>query len=151
MGISEAGLGHHLATQTLNNVILWAKVAFIHAYLYGFAVVFTKMAVLSFFLRIFTLRGYKWSIYIIMVIVGLSMLENSIYLLAVCRPTRFFLDKTIEGGHCGNIEAAWVYISIPNLLTDVCMLLLPMVGVWRLQTNWLTRIGLSFTFLAGAV
>lgn len=151
VGISKAGLGRHLATLHLENVILWAKIAFIHAYSYGFAVVFTKMPVLFFLLRIFVTKVYRWSIYIIMVIVALSVAYNSTYLLAVCHPIRFFWDKAISGGHCGNTSSAWVYISIPNLVTDVCMLGVPVAGVWRLQTSLLTKIGVMLTFLAGVM
>ncbi|KAF2791122.1 hypothetical protein K505DRAFT_190733, partial [Melanomma pulvis-pyrius CBS 109.77] len=50
-------------------------------------------------------------------------------------------------GHCSDLLAAYRYFSIPNILTDIAILLLPVSTVWNLQVSKLQKVGIFFTFL----
>ena len=43
------------------------------------------------------------------------------------------------------------YWSVPNIVTDVVMLILPMPVIWRLKISRAQKAGLTVTFLLGSV
>jgi len=53
-------------------------------------------------------------------------------------------------GHCIDLKVTQLAISIPNILTDIGILCLPMPLIWRLQTNLVQKISLSIVFLSGS-
>ncbi|KAJ6014791.1 hypothetical protein N7540_009382 [Penicillium herquei] len=44
----------------------------------------------------------------------------------MCRPFAASWDPTIPGAKCLSLRACYTYGSVPNIVTDVVMLLLPM-------------------------
>lgn len=68
-----------------------------------------------------------------------------------CSPVAYAWDKTIRGGTCINEQAYYRYISLPNVITDAVMLVLPLPLVWRLHTSLSQKIGLTVIFLTGSV
>ena len=57
----------------------------------------------------------------------------------------------MPGGHCNNIEAHFIYASIPNIVTDVAMILLPIPVVWNLHVPRHVKLGLVMTFLVAGM
>lgn len=49
-------------------------------------------------------------------------------------------------GSCLNGGLLFRYGSLPNIATDVAMLIIPLPTIWKLQVSRLTRIGLFLTF-----
>ncbi|KAL8726094.1 MAG: hypothetical protein Q9166_006931 [cf. Caloplaca sp. 2 TL-2023] len=67
----------------------------------------------------------------------------------LCRPFAYNWDKTIEGGRCGALNAAYISIAALDILGDAMIIALPMPSVWRLQTSTATKIGLTVIFTLG--
>ena len=84
-------------------------------------------------------------------IVILTCVAGQMFGLAICRPFSYLWGKSIPNGKCGDIPAPYRYISLSNLLTDIGILILPLRGIWRLQTKVVHNIGLSITFLMGCM
>jgi hypothetical protein len=102
------------------------------------------------FLRIFNLPRYRiatWAVCALVVITWLGALIGS---LTICKPLAYQWDKEIEGGHCGNLIKAYQFIGIPNILSDVLIMLLPLPAIWKLQMDVSAKIGLFITFLFGS-
>jgi hypothetical protein len=59
----------------------------------------------------------------------------------------FWWDRTIPGGHCVDNTAFLLGNSIPNIATDIAILLLPLPFIWRLQQSKSRKIALSGIFL----
>jgi len=64
----------------------------------------------------------------------------------MCRPLAYHWDKSIPGGKCGNIMVGYKYFTIPNLLTDIIMLILPLPAIYKLQGTFVltTELGAMY-------
>ena len=134
-----------------NVVVLWLKFNTAEEFIYNFSILFPKLAILSLYLRVFSTRPYRYAIYSIGSIVILTCIAGQILAVSICRPFNYIWDKSDPNGHCGDIPAAYRYISIPNLFTDLCILVLPIYGIWHLHTKPKHKVGLSITFLLGCM
>ena len=110
-----------------------------------------KMALLSFYLRIFTIRKFQILVYIVgslVLAVGLSfLLEN----LLQCRPLRFMWDQSIPGGTCIDTVDAYRILAPFNVLTGVLILVMPIPAVWNLQASRKQKLAVTGVFLLGGL
>lgn len=97
------------------------------------------------------MKKFRYAVYVLMfLIVGLSI--GIIFAsLFQCSPIPYAWDKTIEGGTCINELAYYRWMTPPNLLIDIGILILPLPVVWQLQTSLTQRIGLTVTFVMGSM
>ena len=148
------GVGSHLRVLELTDpkkVVSWAKFLLAVEWIYLVAAILPKLAILSMYLRIFTTRSYRMSVYVLAAVLIMAFLAGGLTGLLGCRPLAFFWDPTIPGGHCININAFFRWISLPNILTDIAMLILPQPLIWTLQITRNQKIGLTLTFLTGSL
>ena len=129
----------------------WAKWIFAVEMGYLVAVCVSKLAILSIFLRVFTDRWTRVVTYTLFGTVIAAWIAETISGTLQCIPFKFQWDKTITGGHCFNIVSYYQYLSIPNILTDIIMLVLPQPSIWRLHTTRIQKVGLGVVFLAGSI
>lgn len=149
--VQYGGAGRHTAALEPKILVRWLKLDVAEEFIYNFSIFFPKLSILFLYARIFSTRNYRFAIWTIGSIVILTCLSGQIMGVAICRPFSYVWDKSDSNGHCGNLAAAYRYISVPNLLTDICILILPLHGVWHLQTKRIHKIGLTATFLLGCV
>ena len=71
--------------------------------------------------------------------------------LAACRPFAANWNPKLPGSHCIDNEAFFRYSSVPNIMTDIVMLVLPIRIVWNLHTTTRLKIGLTATFTVGSL
>ena len=148
------GVGRHLPALEITDptkVVSWAKFLLAVEWIYLAAAILPKLAILSMYLRIFTTRSYRMSVYVLAAVLIMTFLAGGLTGLLGCRPLAFFWDPTIPGGHCININAFFRWISLPNILTDIAMLVLPQPLIWTLQVTRNQKIGLRLTFLTGCL
>lgn len=149
-----AGVGRHvlaLEATDPSKVVLWAKLILAAEWAYLAAVTLPKLSILSMYLRIFTTKPYRRSAYVLGAILIMTFLAGGLTGTLGCQPLAFFWDPTIPGGHCININAFFRWISLPNILTDLAMLVLPQPLIWTLHITRTQKIGLTLTFLTGSV
>ncbi|KAL8732940.1 MAG: hypothetical protein Q9181_003762 [Wetmoreana brouardii] len=149
--LQYGGAGRHMVALDPVVVVRWLKLDVAEEFIYNFSILFPKLAILCLFKRVFSLPAYRYAIYALGATVLLTCMAGQIVGIAICQPFAYLWDKSIQGGHCGDIPAAYRYISIPNLLTDVGILALPLFGIWRLHTKVTHKIGLTITFLMGCI
>ena len=70
--------------------------------------------------------------------------------LLQCIPMAKTWDPTLEG-HCINLKGSFIGNAIPNIMTDVAILALPMPQVWNLHTSVSQKCQISFIFLLGSL
>lgn len=74
----------------------------------------------------------------------------TIALNLACTPHQYYWDKLIPGGgHCVDIKRLKLATACINLVSDVTILILPQLIVWRLQMSTKRRLGVSIIFAAG--
>ena len=118
---------------------------------YAIAVTFPKLSILAMYLRIFSVPFYRMITYFVIYILVISSTILFMMMLFQCTPVDYFWDKTIVGGKCHfDIEKLFLYASLPNIITDVVMLLLPLPFIFRLNMTRKVKIGLGVTLLTGS-
>jgi hypothetical protein len=110
-----------------------------------------KLAVVCIYLKIFTDKASRLCCWIVASALAIGPVITVPIIAFQCTPTGYLWNKTIVGGHCLNQAHMFRYGSIPNIVTDVAMLLLPMPLIWRLHASIKVKIGLLITFLLGSM
>ena len=152
--VKIAGVGQHEDVLLATNptaVVHWAKAGYAIEELYCTAVIFPKLSILGFYLRIFTTKLFRITVYIIAGILIVNGIAGVITSLSTCQPFAARWDPSIPGAHCINTPQYWRWISFANIATDVVMLCLPLPAVWRLHVSTAQKYGLTLVFLTGSM
>jgi hypothetical protein len=152
--VPVAGVGHHVAYL---EAVAPKKLA--HEYIIMFpieiiyisAFTFPKLSILAFYLKIFVTKISRNITYFLIVIMVATWIAETFSAIFQCWPVEYIWDKSIEGGHCVNQNALFQFWSVPNIATDMAMLVLPMPTIWNLQMSKIQKLGLTFTFLLGSM
>ena len=54
-------------------------------------------------------------------------------------------------GTCINMAKFPIIVAVPNIVTDACILVLPIYQVSRLRLKWMQKVTVSGIFLLGAL
>jgi hypothetical protein len=120
--------------------------------IYVLAITCSKLVFLCLCIRIFdTSRGYRFATYFVASLVVLNWLADLFISFTICKPFTAQWDHSIPGGKFGDIIRVYQFISIPNIVTDVMMLALPLPALYKLHVDLGTRISLFVTFMMGSV
>ncbi|KAF2825488.1 hypothetical protein CC86DRAFT_325588, partial [Ophiobolus disseminans] len=96
-------------------------------------------------------RKYRVATYMIGILVLLNFLAVVFTVSTICQPFAAWWDDQIPGGKCGNILVIWKSVSVPNIATDLMILVLPLPALYKLHVDIGTKIGLYLTFMVGSV
>ncbi|ESZ94893.1 integral membrane protein [Sclerotinia borealis F-4128] len=154
VGITTGGIGYHVVDVAVYNptaLILWAKILVIGAITYTNACCVPKIVILCLYLRIFTGKYSRLTCYILISVILSVAVADTIAAAVMCLPLNYLWDKSIPGGKCVNIPALYRYGSLPNAVTDIFILVVPIPTVWRLQVEMKVKIGLTITFATGSI
>lgn len=146
--VKLGGVGRPIMTLDVATQIRLAKLFKAEEMIYLASVMFPKLAVLSLYVRLFMDPVRRFS-YITGAFVMATFAGGFLTWAFACRPFAFNWNKTIQGGHCINTNMSYAYFSVPNLVSDVAIILLPLHPLWKLQVPRSTKIGLIFTFVLG--
>ena len=81
----------------------------------------------------------------------LRRIPQLLIILLQCIPLRGFWDKSIQAT-CGVDDYKFFQgNSIPNIITDLILLALPMPSVWALQITRSQKISLAMVFVLGGL
>ncbi|KAL8770046.1 MAG: hypothetical protein Q9209_004084 [Squamulea sp. 1 TL-2023] len=120
--------------------------------LYGASVALAKIAILLLYVRVFTAELRKFTVGTIVIgcvisATGITTIVGSIF---QCTPVAYNWDKTMQG-RCINEIVFARYTAIPNVITGLAMLILPLPMVWRLYIEVPQKIALTASFLHGTI
>lgn len=150
-----AGVGHHLAYVLKfhpQQLEAWGKSIFALEWLYLTSVALPKITILLFYLRFFTRRDARLTCYILLGFVVATWFAYIVAANLLCRPLEFQWNKKLPGGgECVDIEAYYKTTSIPNIVTDLVIIALPIPTVINLKTTLIRKAELLFIFLIGGM
>ncbi|TVY45761.1 putative membrane protein [Lachnellula occidentalis] len=149
IGVHSAGVGRHWAELSIPYKIRNLKFQTGLQFLYPGAVTFPKLSILFLYLRIFTERSYRYSAFVICAILVINLVILWCFDFASCVPFSYQWNKFIPG-HCIDQNALFTWISIPNLVTDVAILVLPLPVVYQLKCSKAQKLGVTITFLTAS-
>nr|XP_036578222.1 uncharacterized protein CTRU02_11723 [Colletotrichum truncatum]KAF6785423.1 integral membrane protein [Colletotrichum truncatum] len=144
------GLGRHAVTLSLNQQVEFLKLLLAFECIYVTAVMFVKLSLLLMYRRIFPSRGFKISAIILGAITIAWWISIVLVCVFQCTPVAKAYMPWIDGT-CIDLKASFIGNAIPNILTDVAILCLPIGQVWRLQVTLVQRLSLCFMFLLGGL
>jgi hypothetical protein len=77
---------------------------------------------------------------------------STIVVLAACKPfSANWAPTHVQATHCIDKEALFVWATLPNILTDAVLLVVPIPIVVRLHASKGLKVGLLATFLFGSM
>ena len=132
-------------------LIIWGKHLLAIEYVYLIGVNVPKLAILALYRRLFPNKRLRIIVYILAVILIGLIISTVIVASVACRPYAANWDHKLPGAVCIDKEAFFIYSSLPNIITDVVMLALPMPVVWKLHTSARMKVGLTATFIVGSL
>lgn len=151
--VKIGGVGHHADAVPVHTLQTWMKLSKVLEFTYTPAVMFAKLAALLLYYQVFEVPVYRRVIVGIGVIIILQGVISLILAFSICRPFRYFWTQAVDvhDGTCGDVMLFYKTYSIPSLVTDVVMVILPWPILLRLQMPTPEKIGLLLTFLAASL
>lgn len=113
------------------------------------AVFFIRASIISLYIRIFRTKPFLTVCYIVHGFNFAFFAAVVVASLVMCRPISAIYAP--EAGRCGDQRSLDLFIGVFNLLLDVCIVILPMPMLWRLQMSLGKKLALSGIFGMGIV
>ncbi|KAF4632946.1 hypothetical protein G7Y89_g5178 [Cudoniella acicularis] len=152
--IPYGGVGHHTLVTALDDpgkfVFLSKASLLITPILYICAVNLSKGAIVQLFLRIFTLGWTRHVAHLIGVILIAQTIAIVFTVIFQCKPVSL-IWTTAERGSCIDTQEFFAYTSIPNVITDFAMLVLPLPTIWNMKATVQLKIGVTITLLTASI
>jgi len=144
------GLGRHAVTLPPDNVTMVLKLLVAFECIYCTGVGLVKLSLLLMYLRIFPTKDFRIGAYILgSVTIGWVIAINCVSIFQ-CNPIEKAWLGPAVAGTCINLKASFIGNAVPNILTDIIILCMPVTQVLRLQVSNAQRASLIFMFLLGA-
>lgn len=148
-GMIYWGLGRHASDLPPENLVMVLKLLVAFECIYCTAVGLIKISLLLMYMRIFPTKGFTLGAYILgFMTIGWVIAINCVSIFQ-CDPIKKAWFPLIAG-KCINLKASFVGNAVPNILTDVAILCMPIGQVWKLQVTPAQRASLCFMFLLGS-
>ena len=139
----------------LSSKLIPTQYIHVGAVMYGFCIFFVKLSILLQYLQIFVPLKQRNALYWIahtLIWTNLVFYLISAFLEVFgCKPISKAWDPLITNGYCINILAVNVAASSINSLSDIAILVLPQVSIWRLQMALRRKVQISALFLIGVL
>ena len=90
-------------------------------------------------------------VYAIIITTATYALLGSFEFLFSCKPMAKSWDKAITYGSCINVAKILAIHGGLNIATDIAMLILPVIMVWKLQLPRKEKIALAGLFMTGTL
>ncbi|KAH7304850.1 hypothetical protein BKA65DRAFT_205024 [Rhexocercosporidium sp. MPI-PUGE-AT-0058] len=146
---TQYGSGRHIWDVPMEKFTTYTKLGIPGAVTYNMSTLFTKVAILMFYLRLSTDSYFRSVTYVVMfVAVGYS-LAGGFAFLYLCRPLPKYWNFMIPG-ECSNFGAAFLSGAALNVATDVALLLLPLWLLYPLRLPLKQKIGVTLILMTGS-
>ncbi|KAF2794710.1 hypothetical protein K505DRAFT_360851 [Melanomma pulvis-pyrius CBS 109.77] len=145
--IKIGGAGYHVETVSAGKIRMLLQLIKAQELIYVMSLPLPKLAILCLYYRLFTSKMSYYILYVTGLVIVATCLFGVLAGFFNCRPFDSFWELTVEA-HCTmDRMVAFRYYSIPNMVTDVAIILIPVPALWRLKVGVLTKIGVALTFL----
>ena len=117
---------------------------------YVSAITTIKLSIILFYRKLFNGPTFKVIAAILSGVVIAWWLAVILVEVFSCHPISGMWDTSVNST-CVDAVHFYIGVAVPNVATDIAILVLPMRMVWRLQTTLGQNIALSLTFLTGGL
>ncbi|CAN8100815.1 unnamed protein product [Discula destructiva] len=151
--VVKGGAGRHKAYWLLtdtNVLATYLKLQTAAELVYVAACLFPKLSILALYLRVFTHHSVRIGTWTVIGVCIAHAIANIIASFTMCQPFEYQWNKVIVG-HCANLMASYRYVSLPHILTDIVILILPLSSLHHLQMSKRRKLGILLTFAMGSL
>ena len=154
MGVNVAKFGRHqdwIMTNEPDSLTPFGKLSVAAQSLQTpIAITFAKLSILFFYRRIFPLPSIHCAILAIGAWIVAHGFATLLVSLLQCIPLSAVWDAGVKGKCIDPVS--WLrWMSLPNIMSDLALIILPLYVIWRLQKSRTERLGLSVIFLSGSL
>jgi hypothetical protein len=103
------------------------------------------------YLRIFPTNNFRIGSYILGLVTIAWVIAINFVSIFQCTPVKKAWMGPAIDGTCINLKASFIGNAVPNILTDVAILCMPVAQVLKLQVTAAQRASLLFMFLLGGL
>ncbi|KAH4107913.1 hypothetical protein HBI80_129120 [Parastagonospora nodorum] len=144
------GNGRHLINVPMENAFYILKYLFFSIIAYHVALTLTKFSILLQYRRIFTLKGSRKPIYIVMGICAATGTTAVLTAVFTCVPVNAYWNMGLKPfAKCVNQDAMYHANAALNITTDLLVAALPVRQLWRLQIAMRQKIALLIILTLG--
>ncbi|KAK4201137.1 hypothetical protein QBC40DRAFT_264379 [Triangularia verruculosa] len=143
-----AGMGIHADKVPMDDIVRMAKFLVVAEILYVFNLVWTKMAILFMYYRIFRFPYFKKMAWCISAFIIAWVITITFLFIFICVPVEKLWYPHLPG-KCINQVGTWISNAISTILSDIAILVLPIPQVWKLQLRQSEKIGVTVAFCLG--
>lgn len=143
-------MGRHASTLDLDGIENVLKRLLGFECMYVTAVALIKFSLLAMYLRIFPSRGFKITAWIIGGTVFSWWIAIVLVCIFQCNPIYVAWEPWMPG-QCINLKGSFIGNAVPNIVTDIAILIMPVKQVWALHTAPAQKISLICTFGLGSL
>ncbi|KAH7411952.1 hypothetical protein DE146DRAFT_674366 [Phaeosphaeria sp. MPI-PUGE-AT-0046c] len=142
--MSIKGFGLHYWNVKTTNAVELLKLFYVCQMLYIAVQVFSKVAILSLYSRLFpeSIKWFRWSVRGMVAFMFSHGLVFFLLVVVQCLPISSIWDKTITNARCLPVSAAIGFTGAGlSIVEDFIILLLPLPLVWKLQMSTRKKLG----------
>lgn len=150
LSVVAYGMGRHATEVSLADLEIVLELLLAFECLYVTAVAFVKLSILAMYLRIFPSREFKIGSYSVGATIVAWWFAIAMVCIFQCNPVSKAWAPW-EPGVCIDLRASFIGNAVPNILTDVVILVMPMKQVWHLHATAAQKISLLCTFGLGSL
>ncbi|KAI3317895.1 hypothetical protein HD806DRAFT_355400 [Xylariaceae sp. AK1471] len=148
------GVGRHEAYVLAfepHALMSWAQTLFVTEVIYGIVFPIEKTTILLLYLRLFRIhRWFRFTTYFLIAYIWLWGISEVLVAIFQCQPIAYQWNKALDGS-CIDQLGYYRWVSVPNVVHDVFMLIIPIPVVWNLQVELRQKLALTFVFLIGSI
>ncbi|KAH9204281.1 hypothetical protein DL95DRAFT_255163, partial [Leptodontidium sp. 2 PMI_412] len=154
---------HHLPTYAIINgapidqayIISNGKTVYAAEMFYYSTQCLLKFSILAFYWRIFSVStgffSIRYQIYCMIFVVGAWYVASTLVTAFQCVPVAAIFDASLRpDANCVELQAFFFGVSIPNILSDLFLIILPIPSIWRLKIPSNQRGYVAGFFLLGS-
>ncbi|KAI1347094.1 hypothetical protein F5Y01DRAFT_307772 [Xylaria sp. FL0043] len=148
---SIGAAGYHINSYSLEQLSVWAKLVLAAEVLYNLSVSQSKLSVLLFFCRIFSVDTHSLIFTRVMFFLIVAITVSSVFgLIFAYDPVQAQWDFTIPHTTI-NSKAFYIISAVVNILLDVAIITFAQFKVWNLHLDLSRKLLLSLVFLVGGL
>ncbi|KAF3042926.1 hypothetical protein E8E12_007130 [Didymella heteroderae] len=151
--MSLNGFGLHYWNVPATNAVGLLKLFYVCQMLYVAVQIFSKVAILSLYSRLFPdfIKWFRWSVRGMIAFMFLHGLVFFLLVVFQCLPINSIWDKTITDAKCLPVSAVIGFTGAGlSIVEDFIILLLPLPVVWKLQMSTKKKIGVILLISVGS-
>ncbi|KAH9983959.1 integral membrane protein [Xylariaceae sp. FL0662B] len=148
-------VGRHTAYVTKfepEAMVKWGQILFATEIFYGMLFPLEKTSILLLYLRIFYVhRWFRWGTYALIAYIWVWGITEEFIAIFLCKPVAYQWDQyrpdETPGASCLDQLAYYRWVSVPNVIHDVAMIIVPVPMIWRSKIATRQKLAVSCVFL----